>query len=43
MKLLKRYVIALTNLYGIVHKDKVLEIYQMQNEDPVTMKDIDGL
>ena len=29
------YVISLTHLYGIVHKEKVLEIYNSQNEDKV--------
>lgn len=33
------YIIALTNIYGLVHKDKVVEIYNMQNEDKIdTMK-----
>lgn len=27
------YIISLTHLYGIVHKDKVIEIYNMQNEE----------
>lgn len=33
MNLETKYIIALTNLYGIVHPDKVVEIYNMQNED----------
>jgi len=38
------YIISLTHLYGLVHKDKVVEIYNMQNEekieeiDPVRLK-----
>jgi len=30
------YIISLTNLYGIVHKDKVIEIYNMQNEEQIS-------
>lgn len=33
------YIISLTHLYGLVHKDKVVEIYNMQNEDK--MEEID--
>lgn len=29
------YIIALTNLYGLVHKHKVIEIYNMQNADRI--------
>ncbi len=29
------YAISLTHLYGLVHKDKVLEIYNSQNEDKI--------
>lgn len=29
------YIISLTHLYGLVHKDKVVEIYNMQNEDNI--------
>ena len=29
------YAISLTHLYGLVHKDKVLEIYNSQNEDRI--------
>ncbi len=29
------YIISLTNLYGLVHKDKVVEIYNMQNEEKI--------
>lgn len=32
MNLETKYIVALTNLYGIVHPDKVIEIYNMQNE-----------
>ena len=43
MNQLLDYVIALTHLYGIVHKDKVLEIYNMQNKTLVTAADISNL
>lgn len=29
------YVISLTHLYGLVHKDKVVEIYNLQNEEKI--------
>ena len=29
------YIISLTHLYGLVHKDKVIEIYNMQNEEKI--------
>lgn len=35
MNKLTDYVISLTHLYGLVHKDKVVEIYNMQNEDQI--------
>jgi len=34
-ELLIDYIISLTHLYGLVHKDKVLEIYNLQNENKV--------
>jgi len=37
------YIIALTNLYGMVHKDKIVEIYNSQNEDQVTSRDIEKI
>ncbi len=30
MDQLTKYIVALTNLYGMVHKDKVVEIYNSQ-------------
>jgi uncharacterized protein YchJ len=30
------YIISLTNLYGLIHKDKVVEIYNMQNEEQIS-------
>ena len=34
-ELLIDYIISLTHLYGLVHKDKVLEIYKLQNENKI--------
>jgi preprotein translocase subunit SecA len=35
--LIQEYIIALTNLYGVVTKEKVLEIYNDQNEEKLTL------
>lgn len=35
MNTITDYIISLTHLYGLVHKDKVVEIYNMQNEDKI--------
>ena len=43
MSQLTQYIIALTNLYGMVHKDKVAEIYNSQNEDQISLADIEAL
>jgi hypothetical protein len=43
LNLLSRYVIALTNLYGIVHKDLVREIYNQQNAVSVTINQVEAL
>jgi len=40
MELLKQYIIALTNLYGIVAIEQVAEIYNQQNEDRVNDDDV---
>lgn len=40
MKLLERYIVSLTNLYGVVHQDKVIEIYNEQNEEQIELADI---
>lgn len=37
------YVLALTNLYGIVHKEKVIEIYNTQNKEQIEVSDIEGI
>lgn len=41
-KLIFDYLRALTNLYGIVPKDKVVEIFNMQNNDKIDAIDIDN-
>lgn len=43
MSQLTQYIIALSNLYGMVHKDKVVEIYNIQNEDQISLSDIEKL
>lgn len=43
MSQIETYCIALTNLYGLVHKDKVLEIYNLQNEDQISLSDLEEL
>lgn len=42
MNQLMQYIIALTNLYGMVHKDKVVEIYNSQNENQVKLKEVEA-
>lgn len=41
MEKLKQYIIALTNLYGIVLRDLVVEIYNEQNKDQISMPDLE--
>ena len=41
--LLIDYAISLAHLYGLVHKDKVVEIYNMQNEDKVDEESISNI
>ncbi|HLR61538.1 MAG TPA: SEC-C metal-binding domain-containing protein [Lentibacillus sp.] len=41
MGLLIDYIIALTHLYGLVHKGKVVEIYNMQNDENAGAADVD--
>jgi|SRR5690625_3076072 len=40
MKSIIDYIVALTNLYGIVHKRKVLDIYNEQNEEAIYVEQI---
>ncbi len=37
MNLEMKYIIALTNLYGMVNRNKVIEIYNMQNVDQIKL------
>ena len=41
--LLVDYTISLTHLYGLVHKDKVAEVYNMQNEEQVDVEEINDM
>ncbi len=41
MSQLIEYIIALTNLYGMVHKNKVVEIYNSQNVEQVSLSDVE--
>ena len=43
MSRLTQYVIALTNLYGIAHKIKIVGIYNSQNEDWINLNEVEGL
>lgn len=43
MNLLEQYIIALTNLHGIVSKEKVVEIYNSQNDDKIGLEHVDIL
>jgi len=43
MNQLIQYIIALVNLYGLVHKDKILEIYNGQNENQVDISEVEQL
>lgn len=40
MNQLTQYIIALTNLYGMIHKGKVVEIYNDQNEESISIHDV---
>lgn len=41
MNLTNDYIISLSSLYGFVHQEKVVEIYNMQNENKITLSTID--
>lgn len=43
MSQLKEYIISLTNLYGMVHKDEVLEIFNSQNKEKISLNDVENL
>lgn len=40
---LSDYIISLTNLYGLIHKDKVAEIYNLHHEEKVDASVVDGV
>ncbi|ACB83969.1 hypothetical protein [Natranaerobius thermophilus] len=42
-QLILDYIISLVNLYGLVHKEKVAEIYNMQNTDRIKLEDLDNI
>ncbi len=37
------YILALTNLYGMVHKEKVTEIYNLQNTGRISIDDVEEI
>lgn len=41
MNLIDEYIISLSSLYGLVHKEKVVEIYNMQNENEITLSHLE--
>lgn len=43
MDLVTTYIVSLTNLYGLVHMDKVAEIYNMQNDAQISVTDIETI
>lgn len=43
MNKLTEYIISLTNLYGMVDRNKVVEIYNMQNEEHIAYGDVGNL
>lgn len=43
MSLLEKYIIALTNLYGRVTKEKVAEVYNRQNKEQTTAEEISNI
>ncbi len=43
MSQLTQYIISLSNLYGMVHKEKVVEIYNSQNKDQISLTEVEEL
>ena len=43
MSLVADYIVSLTNLYGIVHMEKVVEIYNMQNDDKIDVSIVEEI
>lgn len=42
LSLLEKYIISLTNLYGRVTKEKVMEIYNLQNENKIALEEVES-
>ncbi|MFD2044717.1 YecA family protein [Ornithinibacillus salinisoli] len=43
MNIVIDYIISLSNLYGLVHRDKVVEIYNLQNEEKIDKEKINTI
>ncbi|MGO1476411.1 hypothetical protein, partial [Alkalibacterium gilvum] len=41
MNLLSKYIVTLTHLYGVVHKDVVAEIYNEQQDEQITSQEVE--
>lgn len=41
MNLLSKYIVTLTRLYGVVHKDVVAEIYNEQQDEQITPQEVE--
>lgn len=41
MNQLTEYIIALTNLYGMVHKEKLVEVYNSQNDKDISIGEVE--
>ncbi|WP_423188984.1 hypothetical protein ACO1PF_10380 [Alkalibacterium sp. f15] len=41
MNLLNQYIVALTHLYGAVHKNEIVETYNAQNEKSISVEDVE--
>lgn len=42
MNQLTDYIVALTNLYGMIQKDLLVEIYNTQNENPISVEEVEA-
>jgi len=41
MNLLNQYIVALTHLYGAVHKNEIVKTYNAQNEKSISVEDVE--
>ena len=41
MNQLEQYIVAMTNLYGMFHKNKLVEIYNSQNDEKISISDVE--